>query len=537
MDRIAAKIRGIPHFVQKAPGPRRAAGAFIAGAVSALALPSFNLWPVLFLTFPVLIWLTDSIATSGVRGGCAAAWIGWCFGFGYFLVGLYWFGYAYHYLVDTAAVGWLLPAAVTINPAYLAIYPALGLSVTRLYWPRSPIRILSLAISLTAAEWLRGHLMTDFPWNAIGYVLTGPLVLAQSAAWIGIWGLTFFAVLIFAMPAVLADEPLTVRRTWLPVIGGLALLAALALGGALRLSDNPTETVTGVRLRIVQPNLTDTGDSIASSELPNLVNRYRTLSNSVTQSRPHGLSDVTHLIWPEDPLPFYRLPPEMMNFLPAGAVLITGGLRLVRRQDNSGLGVYNSIFVIDHDGKVLSFYDKMHLVPYGEYTPFQTWLEAFGLTRFIRPSGDLLRGSSRHNLAAAGAPEFLPSVCYEIIFPDEIAPREGRPGWIVNVTNDGWFGISSGPYQHFQQARLRAIEQGLPLVRAANNGISAIVDPLGRIIASLPLDAEGIIDGELPRALSPTLYARFGDWSVALMIGISLLFLGFHRIATKRKLW
>lgn len=582
--------------IKKATGWRRAIVAFTAGALSALALPPFDLWPILFVTFPVLVWLIDGIAPvhfgtsalnytplpersaapSGVPsfldrrklrtsndlgsaahhspsihappcpgnaaelapmrlgGALAAGWIGWCFGFGYFLGGLYWFGYAYHYLVDTATLGWLLPVAVMVIPAYIAIYTALGLVLARLYWPQGPVRIVSLAVAMTIGEWLRGHLITDFPWNAIGYALTGPLVLAQSAAWIGIWGLTFFAVLIFAVPAVLADELFTARHTWLPLIGGFTLLAALALGGSLRLSHNPTDSVPGVRLRLVQPNLKNDSDSFAPSELQNLADHYRALSSMVTQSRPHGLSDVTHLIWPEDPLPFYRLPPEVMNFLPSGTVLITGGLRIVRQQNNDGLGAYNSIFVVDHNGNVLTFYDKMHLVPFGEYIPFQAWLEAFGLTRFIKSAGGLLRGSNRHNLATPNAPDFLPSVCYEIIFPDEIASREDRPGWIINVTNDGWFGASSGPYQHFQQARLRAIEQGLPLVRAANTGISAIVDPLGRIIAALPLDTEGIIDGELPRALSPTFYARYGDWGVALMIGISLLFLGFHRIATER---
>jgi len=521
-------LAALPWRIRKTSGYGRAVFAFGAGALSALALPPFDLWPILFLTFPVLTWLVDGIAKPGRAGAPAAAWIGWCFGFGYFLAGLYWFGYAYHYLVDTAAVGWLLPVALMALTAYLALYPALGLALARLYWPQGPVRVVSLAVAMALTEWLRGHLVTDFPWNAIGYVLTGPLVIAQSASVIGTWGLTFCAVLIFASPAVLGDDPRAVRRGCLSPVGGLILLAALAGGGALRLAAHPTESVAGVSLRLVQPDLKSVDQEVSVAELQNRAARYRALSTVATPSRPHGLNDVTHLIWPEAALPFYRLPPDLVDFLPPATVLITGSLRLAGQQASGGVAAYNSIFVVDRSGKILGYYDKKHLVPFGEYTPFHGWLEASGLMRFVRPASEFLSGGSRRDLATPDAPDFLPTVCYEIIFPDEVAPRDGRPGWIVNVTNDGWFGASSGPYQHFRQARMRAIEQGLPLVRAANSGISAVVDPLGRIVASLPLDSAGVIDAELPRALSPTIYARYGDWTFALMVGLALLSLFFH---------
>jgi len=473
-----------------------------------------------------LVWLTDGIATRQYGGALIAAWIGWCFGFGYFLAGLYWFGYAYHYVVDTAVLGWLLPVAIMVLPGVLAVFTGLGLVLARLVWPQSPLRILSLAASLTTAEWLRGHVLSGFPWNTFGYALSEPLVLAQCAAWVGIWGLTFFSVVIFAAPAMLADDPVTSRRRWLPCAGSLALLAAFAAGGALRLSQHPTEAVAGVRLRLVQPNMPNSEHAPNAAALQNRLAVYRALSNVATQTRPQGLSEVTHLIWPEDALPFYVLPPQIMNFLPTGAVLITGSLRLAN--DAHGSRTYNSAFVVNRDAAIVSYYDKVHLVPFGEYFPLRSLLQQFGLASFIKVSQDLSAGHEREALKAPGAPDFLPLICYEAIFPNDAAPSGKRPGWIVNLTNDGWFGTRSGPEQHFQQARLRAIEQGLPLVRAANNGISAIVDPLGRIVATLPFNTQGVIDGVLPRALPPTFYATYGDYGVAGLIGLALLALCLH---------
>jgi apolipoprotein N-acyltransferase len=180
---------------------------------------------------------------------------------------------------------------------------------------------------------------------------------------------------------------------------------------------------------------------------------------------------------------------------------------------------YNSIYVIDHDGTVRAIYDKMHLVPFGEYLPFQNFLESLGLMQLTKVRGGYIPGLERKPIATPAAPPFLPLVCYEIVFPGDAVPQGERPGWLVNLTNDGWFGNSSGPYQHLQQARVRAIEEGLPLVRAANTGVSAVIDPLGRTVRSLPLGIEGVLDSSLPRALEPTVYARLRDaplWLVML---------------------
>lgn len=198
-------------------------------------------------------------------------------------------------------------------------------------------------------------------------------------------------------------------------------------------------------------------------------------------------------------------------------------MRLDEPVDPKNPAAYNSVYVIDHDGSILALYDKVHLVPFGEYLPFEHVLERIGLQELTKQRGGFLAGDRRRVLSIPGAPSALPLICYEIIFPGDVVPSGERPGWMINVTNDGWFGISTGPYQHFQQARLRAIEEGLPLVRAANTGISAVVDPLGRVINSLPLGVEGVLDAPLPRRISAPIYARVGDGPAIIMVAIALL--------------
>ena len=251
----------------------------MAGAVSALAMAPFNAWPVLFLTFPVLIWLVDGSADAGGRGFWAAAGAGWCFGFGYFVAGLYWIGYAF--LVDAKTFGWLLPIAVSGLPAYLALFTGLGLGVARLIWVRGPLRILALAVALTAAEWLRGHLLTGFPWNTFGYALTEPLALAQTVSLIGIWGLTFLSVAIFATPAVLTDDPKDTPHPYRALVMALMVLAAMGGYGLARLAAHPTTYVSGVKLRIMQPDLQqDQKFNYGAKDA--VMRRYLRLSNRAT---------------------------------------------------------------------------------------------------------------------------------------------------------------------------------------------------------------------------------------------------------------
>jgi apolipoprotein N-acyltransferase len=517
-----------------ARGWRRAWIAFIAGAASALCQAPINLWPILFLTFPLLVWLIDGAKAQRRRGAWVCALTGWCFGFGYFVAGLYWIGHAF--LVDAETFGWLLPVAVTGLPAYLAIYTAIGFAAARLLWTPGPVRILAFAVVMTAAEWLRGHALTGFPWNSFGYALMSPLELAQAASLVGIWGLTFLAFAVFASPATLTDERSDTTRPWLPALCALAVLAALALFGSWRLSRTPTSPVDGVELRIMQPNLQQDSKFNYSAKAQ-VMSRYIGLSNRETDLRPRGLRDVTHLIWPESAFPFYlNTEPDAIAqiaaLLPEGTVLITGSDRTGPPPPSAASAdTHTSIYVIDHRGSVRALYDKVHLVPFGEFLPFQYLLERVGLQQLTKVAGGIVAGERRQSMPVPGAPPALPLLCYEVIFADEMTARGERPGWLLNLTNDGWFGISSGPYQHFAQARLRAIEQGLPLVRAANTGISAVVDPLGRIIRSLPLGTEGLLDAPLPQAIAPTLYSRFGDGPAGLWLAAALV------VVVRRRIW
>jgi apolipoprotein N-acyltransferase len=523
----------INHAIVLASGWRRAGIAFVAGALSMLAMAPFNAWPILFVTFPVLVWLMDGSAAGRWSGAMAAAGAGWCFGFGFFVAGLYWTGYAF--LVDAKTFGWLLPVAVAGLPAYLALYTALGLAAARLIWVRGPERLLALASMLTIAEWLRGHLLSGFPWNTFGYALTQPLVLAQSVSLVGVWGLTFLCIAICASPAVLTDDSVDTPHPYHAPFFAFVILAAFASFGTVRLWTHPTTYVSGVKLRIMQPNLPQ-DEKFNYSAKAQIMARYLRLSDRATGPQSDGVRDVTHLIWPESAFPFFltREPDvlaQIAGLLKPGTELITGAIRPApAASDARTTHAYNSVYVIDPDGSIRGIYDKVHLVPFGEYLPFQSLLERFGLRQLTKQVGGFLAGDRRRAMDVPGAPKMLPLICYEAIFPGATVPGGERPGWLINLTNDGWFGISTGPYQHFQQARVLAIAEGLPLVRAANTGISAVVDPLGRIIDALPLGAEGVLDARLPNAIEPTYVSSFGGYILILFLVVSFIIVSRRRI-------
>ncbi|UGA42925.1 apolipoprotein N-acyltransferase [Bradyrhizobium quebecense] len=523
--RLSDKLRSIGLAVILTWGWKRVVLALAAGALSSLAMAPFNAWPVLFLTFSIAVWLIDGSAAGRWRGVPAAALSGFWFGLGYFVPGLYWIGYAF--FVDADTFAWLTPFAVLGLPAYLALFTAFGFALARLTWPRDASRVLALAIGLTISEWLRGHLLSGFPWNAFGYALTEPLALAQTASLIGLWGMTFLAVAIFASPAVLIDGASRGRKPWRAPVAAVLVLAAMLAFGAVRLSREPTSMVSGVKLRIMQPDLQQDAKFNYSAKAA-VMQKYLTLSDRASGPHSTGVSDSTILIWPESAFPFFLTKEadamaQIADLLPKGTVLITGSVRAPDLPPGVRVTrAYNSIYVIDHDGSVLAVYDKLHLVPFGEYLPFQDWMEKLGFVQLTKVQGGFIPGTIRRTLNIPNAPRALPLICYEAIFPGNVVSRDDRPGWIINVTNDGWFGISTGPYQHLQQARLRSIEEGLPMVRAANTGISAIIDPLGRIVARLGLGIEGVLDAGLPAAIAPTIYARVGNIPAAVIVLVAL---------------
>jgi apolipoprotein N-acyltransferase len=534
---MANKLRAAALSMILTWGWKRAGIALLAGALSVLAMAPFNAWPVLFFTFPVMVWLIDGAGAGKWRGVPAAALSGWWFGLGYFVFGLYWIGYAF--LVDASTFAWLLPFAILGLPAYLALFTAFGFALARLIWTHDASRVLALAASLTVAEWLRGQLLTGFPWNAFGYALSEPSALAQTASLIGLWGMTFLTVAIFSSPAVLIDGGSRGRNPWIAPVMGVVVLIAMGIFGVIRLSLHPTLNVANAKLRIMQPNLQQ-DEKFNYSAKAAVMQKYLALSDRASGPESTGVRDASILIWPESAFPFFLTREadamaQIAELLPKGTILITGSVRAPDLPPGTRIiRAYNSVYVIDHEGSVLSIYDKLHLVPFGEFLPFQDLMEKLGFEQLTKVQGGFIPGTVRRTMTIPGAPRALPLICYEAIFPADVAARDDRPGWIVNLTNDGWFGISTGPYQHLAQARLRAVEQGLPVVRAANTGISAVIDPLGRIVARLGLGVEGVLDSTLPAAIAPTIYARFGDIPVAIIVAIALIFVVRRRVAKLR---
>lgn len=531
--RLSSTVDLTCDWVRAASGWRRAAVAFGAGALSALAMAPFFVSPVLFATLPVLVWLIDGSAGSSRRSSfLSAAKAGWWFGFGYFLLGLFWVGEAF--LVEADKFAWLMPFAVVMLPAGMALFTAAAAGAARLVWWPGISRVLLLAVTLSAAEWLRGHILTGFPWNVLGYALTSPLPLMQSASVLGIYGLTLICVAVFAGPLVLIAESkpgargAALRNALLLV---LVPLLGLYAWGSWRLSAAPTQMLDGVRVRIVQASVPQR-DKWRPEKQREIFEDQISLSRHDATGAQDDLAGITHLIWPEAAMPFLPLEhPEALQaigaLLPDGTQLLSGALRVKHATATTPGGAregYNSLMVFGDQGNLEQTYDKIHLVPFGEYLPMQALLESVGLEQLTRWRGGFASGAvPRPLLNIPGLPPVAGLICYEAIFPAAVVQGDARPGLLINVTNDGWFGDTTGPWQHFHQTRVRAVEEGLPIVRAANNGVSAIVDSHGRVVAMLSLNARGVVDGSIPASIGPTVYANFGDCT---FVALALVFLG-----------
>ncbi len=518
---------------------RSAAIAVMAGAASALAFAPFFLTPVLFVTLPLLLWLTE-IGSSEQAPGLyldrkqlqRGAWCGWWFGFGIHMAGLYWIGNAF--LVQAEAFAWLLPFAMVLLPAGLALFHAVALAAFAAVQGPPLLRVLALAAALSVSEWLRGTIFTGFPWNVLGYALTQPIELMQFVGVVGIYGLTIVAILVFATPlAVLAGgHSATFRDTTKSAVIRIGLFTVLPLialwgYGAWALGLAMQANNESVRLLIVQPSINqkDKFD-------PQKWNRIFLDHVALTQKAlAEGKSDgaATRIVfWPEAAMPFLALREQTVSdrvadMLPDQTYLVTGLLRAEQDKEKTpqSLKVYNSAVVYDTTGKAISIYDKHHLVPFGEYLPFQEALEAIGLEQLTRQRGGFSIGNveGRH-VPLPGIGQTLFMICYEAIFPSYGASDQTRPQLLINLTNDAWFGDSSGPPQHFHQSRARAVEQGIPLLRVANNGISGAIDARGRILHEIALNGIGVIEISLPRPVSPTIYSRFGNTIAVLMLVI-----------------
>ncbi len=481
---------------------RPAPVSFGAGAATALALPPFGLWPLL-VGFAVL-----ALLLRREESGRGTFLLGWCFGFGHFLVGLYWVAIAF--FTDVERYGALAVPAVLLLCAGLALLPALTILALRLRaWSSPTAFALALALAWGGAEWLRSLIFGGFPWNLVGYVWIDTPA-AQLASVVSVYGLSLLGVALGALPLALLEPG--GRSRWVPVAAGLAGLAVVWGWGAARLGGAEPQSVDDVRLRLVQGNVAQ-----HHKWDPGLRAQWfrRHLELSAT-----GADGITHVIWPESaaPYPLEHDPTARAligEIAPEGGYVLTGGERFDLEGDPPK--AWNSLFVIDGEGVLRGRYDKRELVPFGEYLPFRALLGQLGLGTLTRGTIDFHPGPGPATLELPGLPPFSPLICYEVIFPGVVVEAGARPGWLLNVTNDAWFGRSSGPYQHLAMARMRSIEQGLPLVRSANTGISAVIDPWGREQAKMELGEMGALDSDLPQALPPTPFARYGLWPLALL--------------------
>ena len=485
--------------------------ALAGGALAGLAHPPFGFLPGL-LGFALLLHGLDNPAPA--RPLRSAFLQGWCAGFAYFLVATWWVGEAF--MVDAAAHAWQAPFAVTLLPAGLALFWGAAALAYRVVAPPGARRVLVFAAVFALAEWLRGHVLTGFPWDLPGEAWRAGSALSQAAALVGAYGLSFLTLAIAAAPATLSGP--SARRVTIAAVGlAAAALAGLWTFGAIRLSQ-PRPADTALMVRVVQPDIPQSV-KWSPEAFKSIVDRYVQLTASPAPRRP----DV--VIWPESAIPAQAddlfakgewTEAAIAGALQPGQALLAGVVR------TEGPRYFNSLLALRRTGDGFAFlalYDKFRLVPFGEFLPMEGLLTRLGLKKLVAVEGGFTTGPRPAPIDPAGLPRLQPLICYESLFPGIAAPGGLRPAWIVNVSNDAWFGMTSGPLQHLNLASYRAIEEGLPLVRATPTGVSAFVDAYGRTLMSLAPGKGGVLDAPLPGAAAPTAYSRWREgpfWLMAL---------------------
>jgi apolipoprotein N-acyltransferase len=504
MRGLAAPGRWRAALVGRLAGPgfwRALATAFGLGAIAALALPPVHLVPVLLLSLPGLFIMATSAPTAR-----RAALVGLAWGWGFHIAGLHWLTNAI--LTEVERFWWLVPIAVPALALPLGAFTILPVLLARLARPGWP-QALAFAAAWVAAEMLRGVLFTGFPWNLLGTVWAFGSLPIQAAAWVGVHGLSLATVLL-----VLA--PLAGRRGW---TGMAVALLAFGLFGLARLWPAEPEPEK-VAMVLVQGNVAQEAKWREESRLP-IFQRYIELSaGGIRTARQEAPDSRIVVVWPETASPFLlasdpRAAELATAPLPPDALLLAGSVRAEFGGDGRATRVWNSLVALDAQGQVLDAYDKVHLVPFGEYTPLRGLLPI----RLVVSALDFSAGPALRSVRLPGLPAFGGLICYEVIFPGAVTPAE-RPGFLLNITNDAWFGVSAGPHQHLAAARLRAVEEGLPLARAAQTGISAVFDARGRTVARMELAETGVVVAPLPRAATPTPFAHLGLWSPIFLLGL-----------------
>lgn len=489
--------------------------SMLLGMLASFALPPFFVFPFLIVAFSGFYLLLEGCVNKK-----SAFFTGWWFGFGHFVVGLYWISFSL--LVDPEKFAWLIPFAVSLIPAALGVYIGL-LSIFFIKIPLSGWRkILMFSCLWVATEILRSHLFTGFPWNLIGYSFSFSDALIQPASVFGVYGLSLLVILLATMPVLLLTQSVKISKK--PVLTIYLFFLFTFFWGVINLQNE----VSGEKLnvRIVQPNIPQELKWAPEKTFKNFTDIID-ISGTVTDFKP----DI--VVWPESAVPFLlEEEPEMRQViaesLPKNSFLITGAIRA----DRETADFWNSVLVINDSGNIIAYYDKHHLVPFGEFVPFRT---LFPFINKITPGDtDFSRGPGPSTIKIENVPAFSPTICYEGIFSSYVKDRNNPPRFLLNVTNDGWFGKSTGPYQHFQMTRMRAAEEGMPVIRAANTGISGVFDAKGRVVNSLGLGKTGWLDVtfNLPKEGSMVnIYSIFGE-TLPIILIISL---GFFCYFTEKR--
>lgn len=506
-------LEALAHRIGALKGWRRCAAAFGFGVMSTLTLAPFFFFPLIVPSFSGLYFLLQAAPTRR-----RLFWDGWWWGWGYYMTGLYWFCVAL--MTDVESFGWLMPFALFGLTGIIAIYSGAACLLMRFVRATGIARIYCFSVIWMCVEFARGYWFSGFPWNLIGYSFGFSDTSLQLAALMGAYGLSWYAVLLGTSAAMLLERRgiMTAAAVWASFAIGLAWGHGRIAGA----NEIPQERryVNDVLLRLVQGDISQPHKWDPKLQMEGL-RQYIDLSQSP------GIEEVTHIIWPETAVPYTlqsgtKLAKMLGSFIPPGSYLITGSLRM--EGDEANWNIWNSLMAVDHSGEVVGSYDKIRLVPFGEFQPLRDYVPKSWMT----PVGDkdFSRGANEQKLDWPGLPPMLPLICYEAIFPEMSMPRHARPKMLLTVTNDAWFGTSSGPYQHFHMARMRAVEQGVPLVRVANTGITAVVDSVGQIVSYMPLGAKGFLDVRLPVSQAdPTFYAQYGGVLVKLLIILMIIFI------------
>jgi len=484
MSLLFSKFWGCAGFLQRHPF----FSAMLCGVLATATLPPVHAYPLLIPAFSGLFWLLWHAGSARRAFG-----LGWCFGLGYFVSGLYWFSHAL--LIEPEKFAWMIPFAVFGLPSILALFYGAVTAISYGLRRYSPwVMLTGFCLLWLVFEVARGTLFTGFPWNLIAYswAFSGPM--SQMAYPLGAYGMSTWTVLLATLPALFWVLSCAAQRQ-LALALSLALLVLPFGYGMWRLQHYPA-ALSAQTVHIVQGNI--------SQKLKwNPEKRLETLATYRRLTEQANLPEGSAVIWPETAFPFIleeASPPVIWaaDSLPKKGVLITGALHAERSEAAaSAFKIYNSLQAVLPGGRVAARYAKTRLVPFGEFVPFRAWLPVEKITHGLQ---DFSRGAGAQALQVKHLPPFQPLICYEAIYPHY---RSSAPvSWLVVVTNDAWFGASAGPYQHLQMNRFRAIERGVPLVRAANSGVSAVFDALGREVARLPLNQRGSLTVKLPIPIS-----------------------------------